>query len=83
MSQLPTPLLFLPDPASTSTRPMFSSVQPLASREVVDLGSDSEDIDLGSESEQLDLGSESDISDAERSQMHLPPNMRTNGSTFI
>ena len=39
------------------------AVQPIATREAVDLGSDNE---------QMDLESESDISDEELSQMYLP-----------
>ena len=59
------------------------AVKPISEREVVDLGSDSEEVDLGSDSEHMDLGSESDTSDAERSQMHLPPNMKTNGTKYM
>jgi hypothetical protein len=50
------------------------AMQPISAREVVDFRSDNE---------HMDLGSESNISDAERSQMHLPPNMRTNDTIFI
>ena len=33
--------------------------------------------------EGVDLGSKSEKCDAEQSQMHLSPNMRTNGSIYI
>ena len=58
-------------------------MQPLATREVVDLGSDIEQMDLKSDSQHMDLESESDTSDEERSQLHLLPNMRTNGTIYI
>ena len=59
------------------------AMQPISEREVVDLGSDNEQMDLESDSKHMDLGSESDISNAERSQVHLPPNTMTNGTTYI
>jgi hypothetical protein len=52
---------------------MFA-MQPISAREVVDFGSDSE---------HMDLGSESNIFDVDRSQMHLPPNIKINGTIFI
>ena len=58
-------------------------VQPISAREVVDLGSDIEQMDFGSNDEHIDLGSESDIFDVERSQIHLPQNMRTNVTTYV
>ena len=33
--------------------------------------------------EDMGLGSESDISEAEQSQIYLPPNMRTNNTKYV
>ena len=59
------------------------AVQSISAHEVMDLGSDSEHMNLGSDNKHINLRLESDISDFERSQMHLPQKMTTNDIIYI